>query len=173
MKTLTEAVAARESAEFERMVAEKEHERSKREAEMARTCRQECTEHARELAIIATNKKVAIAHAKLKAIEEENGENVKLEIVGIPKTKSEERTSTWVHSSYCRKFLRHAIQQNKALFWRESPKDKRTLFSGELAKPHAQNCVRPQTNRRTMAKICSTCIHSRLSHCLTNPTTIC
>ena len=34
---LTERAAARESAEFERMVAEKEHERKKREAEIKRT----------------------------------------------------------------------------------------------------------------------------------------
>ena len=103
MKALAEAAAAWESAEFERMVAEKEHERRKREAEIEQARQQERAEHAKESAIIAVEKKVAIAHAKLKAIEqaideEENGENVKLEIVGIPKVKSDERTSTWVHT---------------------------------------------------------------------------
>ena len=103
MKALGEAAAARESAEFERMVAEKEHERRKRVAEIEWTRQQERAEHAKELAIIAAEKKVAIAHTKLKAIEqaideEENGENVKLEIVGNPKDRSDERTSTWVHS---------------------------------------------------------------------------
>ena len=62
------------------MVAEKEHKRQNREAEIERTCRQERAEHAKELAITAAEKKVAIAHAKLKAIEqaineEENEEN--------------------------------------------------------------------------------------------------
>ena len=103
MKALAEAAAARESADYEKMVAEKEHERKQRETEIERTRQQEQAEHAKELAIIAAEKKVAIAHAKLKAIEqaineEENEENAKLEIEGIPKAKSDERTSTWVHS---------------------------------------------------------------------------
>ena len=41
MKALAEAAAARESVEFERMVAEKEHERRKREAEIERARQQE------------------------------------------------------------------------------------------------------------------------------------
>lgn len=69
MKALAEAAAARESAEFERMVAEKERKRRKREAEIERTRQQERAEHEKVLAIIAAGKKVAIAHAKLKAIE--------------------------------------------------------------------------------------------------------
>ena len=63
------STAARASADYEKMVAEKEHERKKREAEIERKRQQERMEHAKELAIIAAEKKVAIAHAKLKAIE--------------------------------------------------------------------------------------------------------
>lgn len=99
IKALAEAAAARESAEFERVKAEIEHERRKREAEAERMREQERAQHERELAILAANRKVAIANAKLNAIEqaieeEENGG--KLEIIGVPKAKSEERTLNWV-----------------------------------------------------------------------------
>ena len=164
MRALAEAAAAREGAEFERMIAEKEHVRRKREAEIERTREQERAEHEKELAIITANKKVAIADAKLRAIEqaldtEQTGE--KLQIAGIPKAKSDERTSTWVHS-----FLSpNAIRHNKAPLLRETPNEK-THFLGELLKFHHQNLARPQTNRGTMAKIPSAHIRSRLSRLL-------
>jgi predicted lipid-binding transport protein (Tim44 family) len=59
LKTLAEAAAARESAEYERVMTRKEHD-----------CRKRELEHAKEMAILIADKKVAIANAKLKAIEE-------------------------------------------------------------------------------------------------------
>ena len=102
MKALAEAAAARESAEFERRIAEKEHERRKREAEIERTREQERANHEKELAFLAAERKIAIADAKLKAIEqaiEEEDTGDKIEIPGIPNAKSEERTFTWLNST--------------------------------------------------------------------------
>ena len=102
MKALAEAAAAREGAEFEKRIAEKEHEHRKREAEIERTREQERANHEREMAILAAERKVAIADAKLKAIkqaieEEEIGD--KSEIACIPYAKTQERTLTWVNST--------------------------------------------------------------------------
>ena len=102
MKALAEAAAARESAEFEKRIAEKEHERKKREAEIERTREQERASHEMEMAFLAAKRKIAIADAKLKAIEkaiEEEDTGDKIEIPGIPNAKSEERTSTWLIST--------------------------------------------------------------------------
>ena len=101
MKALAEAAAARESAEFERRIAEKEHERRKREAEIERTREQERANHEKEMAFLAAERKIAVADAKLKAIEQATDEEDtgdKIEIAGIPNSKSEERTSTWLNS---------------------------------------------------------------------------
>ena len=100
-KGLAEAAAARESAEFEKRIAEKEHERRKREAEIERTREQERANHAKEMAFLAAERKIAVADAKLKAIEQATDEGDtgdKIEIAGIPNSKSEERTSTWLNS---------------------------------------------------------------------------
>ena len=54
-----------------------------------------------EMAFLAAERKIAIADAKLKAIEqaiEEEDTGDKIEIAGIPNAKSEERTSTWLNS---------------------------------------------------------------------------
>lgn len=102
MKALAEAAAARESAEFERRIAEKEHERRKREAEIERTREQERANHEKELAFLAAERKIAIAEAKLKAIEqvmEEEDTGDKSEIACIPNAKSEERTFAWLNST--------------------------------------------------------------------------
>ena len=93
MKALAEAAAARESAELERRIAEKEHERRKREAEIERTREQERASHEKEMAFLAAERKIAIANAKLKAIEQamdEGNAGDKIEIAGIPNAKSEE-----------------------------------------------------------------------------------
>ena len=101
MKALAEAAAARESAESEKRIAEKEHERRKREAEIERTRERERASHEKEMAFLVAERKIAIADAKLKAIEQAMDEEVagdKIEIAGIPNAKSEERTSTWLNS---------------------------------------------------------------------------
>ena len=90
LNALAEAAAARESAEYERVMARKEHD-----------CRQRELEHATEMAILIADKKVAVANAKLKAIEEalqeeELGERVN--IPEIPEMGVEERTDDWVNS---------------------------------------------------------------------------
>jgi hypothetical protein len=64
-------------------------------------CRQRELEHAKEMAILIADNKVAIANAKLKAIEEafqeeELGERVN--IPEIPEMGVEERTDDWVNS---------------------------------------------------------------------------
>ena len=103
MKALAEAAAARESAEFEKCITEMEHERRKREAEIERTREQERANHQKELAFLTAERKIAIADAKLKAIEQAIGEEDtgdKIEIAGIPNAKSEERTFTWLKSRH-------------------------------------------------------------------------
>ena len=99
MKALAEAAAARENAQFESLIAEKEHAHKEREAEIERKRQQERTEQEKELSILAANRKVAVADAKLKAIErvidEEENES-KDEISEMPKLKSEVRTEEWV-----------------------------------------------------------------------------
>ena len=90
MKALAEPAAARESAEFEKRIAEMEHERRK------------CETEEQELAFLTAERKIAIADAKLKAIEQAIGEEDrgdKIEIAGIPNAKSKERTFTWLNST--------------------------------------------------------------------------
>ena len=103
MKAIAEAAAARENAQFERLIAEKEHAHKEREAEIERKRQQERTEHEKELSILAANRKVAVADAKLKAIErvidEEENES-KDEISEMPKLKSEVRTEDWVRTNF-------------------------------------------------------------------------
>ena len=64
IKAIAEAAAARKSAEFERKIAEKELQRRKREAELERTREQERAQHEKDLAVLAANKRVAMADAK-------------------------------------------------------------------------------------------------------------
>ena len=103
MKALAEAAAARENAQFERLIAQKEHAHKEREAEIERKRQQERTEHEKELSILAANRKVAVADAKLKAIErviEEEENESKDEISEMPKLKSEVRTEDWVRTNF-------------------------------------------------------------------------
>ncbi|KAJ7386139.1 hypothetical protein OS493_012483 [Desmophyllum pertusum] len=102
IKALAEAAAARENAEYERIVAEKEHVCRECDAELERNCEQERTQHDRDLAMLAATRKVAVANAKVKAIElamEEQEIEEKREIPGIPRDKTKERTLNWVHSN--------------------------------------------------------------------------
>ena len=101
IKAIAEAAVAHESAEFERKIAEKELQRRKREAELERTREQERAQHEKDLAVLAANKRVAMADAKVKAIEQamtdvEIGEN--RELPGVPRVNFEERILDWVHT---------------------------------------------------------------------------
>ena len=161
MKALAKAAAARESAQYEKLITEKEHERKQREAEIERKCEEEraqykrliaekeheckqreaeiereCEEehaqHEKELEILAANKKVAIADAKLKAIQDAVDEeeiDQELDLKEIPNAKSEERTFAWVHSP--------AHQ--------EIPQRKPTLRIGTL---HSKECPKFQVGIR-------------------------
>ena len=97
IKAIAEADAARESAEFERKIAEKELQRRKREAEFE----QERAQHEKDLAVLTANKRIAMADAKVKAIEQamtddEIGETC--ESPGMPRIGFEERILDWVHT---------------------------------------------------------------------------
>lgn len=102
MRALAEAAAARESANYERMIAEKEHERKKREAEVERSREEERAQHEKNLAILKAEKKVAVANAKLRAIDEAIGDEENeedKELPRIPTAKTEERILNWVRTT--------------------------------------------------------------------------
>ena len=58
LRALAQAATAQENAEYERVIAEKQLERSKREAE-----------HAKELAMLSANKKAAVLTRHLKELQ--------------------------------------------------------------------------------------------------------
>ena len=97
IKAIAEAAAARESAEFERKIAEKELQRRKGEAEFE----QERAQHEKDLAVLTANKRVAMADAKVKAIEQAMTDNEigkTCEPPGMPRIGFEERILDWVHT---------------------------------------------------------------------------
>ena len=101
MRALAEAAAARKSAEYELVIAEREHTRRER------------ADYEKDLAILAANRKVAVANAKLKAIEraiEEKEIEIRCEIPEIPKVKSEVRTQDWVRAN---SVTQHPPQESK------------------------------------------------------------
>ena len=102
IKALAEAAAARENAEYEKIIAEKEHARKEHEAELERNRKQERAQYDKDLAVLAANRKIAVAEAKVRAIElamEEQEIEKRREIPGIPHVKTKERTLNWVSSN--------------------------------------------------------------------------
>ena len=102
IRALLEAAAAQESTEYEKLITEKEHARREREVELERNREQERAQHDKDLAVLATTRKVAVAEAKVRAIElamEEQEIEERGEIPGIPHAKTEERTLDWVQSN--------------------------------------------------------------------------
>ena len=102
IRALAEVAAARESAEYEKLIVEKEHERREREAELERNREQEHVQHNKDLAVLAATRKVAVAEAKVRAIKlamEEQEIEERGEIPEIPHAKTEERTLDWVQSN--------------------------------------------------------------------------
>ena len=89
LNALAEAAAARESAGYERVMAVKEHDSRQRELD-----------HAKEMAILIADKKVAIANAKLKAVEEalQEEELARIGLPEVPEITVEERTGDLVNS---------------------------------------------------------------------------
>ena len=64
-KALAEAAAAKAQAEYDKRLAEKEHERKRHEVEE----QQRRAQYDKEIAFLTAEKRVAIANAKLEAIE--------------------------------------------------------------------------------------------------------
>lgn len=103
MRALVEAATAKEQAEYDRLMAEKENEMKQREAEEEKRRQQARAQHERDVAIMSADKRVAVANAKLKAIQESFIEKELNDPIGLPDmeiTECQERTMTWVNSSY-------------------------------------------------------------------------
>ena len=102
-KALAEAAAAKQEAEFDRLLAEKERERMEMAAEEERRRQSHLAKFVHDKAVLAANKKAAIAEAKLKAIEQaiEDEEDDKITLVTIPgvtePVDSEQQTQAWIN----------------------------------------------------------------------------
>ena len=102
LKAAAEAAAAKEQAEYERLIAKKENEMKQREAEEEKRRQQARAQHERDIAFMSANKRVAVANARLKAIQEsmlEREIDDPLELPNMDITDCQERTMAWVHSS--------------------------------------------------------------------------
>ena len=103
MRALVEAAAAKEQAEYDRLMAEKKNEMRQREAEEEKRRQQARAQHERDVAIMSADKRVTVANAKLKAIQESFVERELSDPIVLPDmeiTECQERTMTWVNSSY-------------------------------------------------------------------------
>ena len=103
LQALAEAKAAREEAQYMRLIAQKELELRTREEEAQKIRQQEILQFEKEIAILGADKKATTANAKLKVfeealLEEELEKDFELPELEVPKTEAEERTSQWVHS---------------------------------------------------------------------------
>lgn len=104
LRALADAKAAKEEAQYTRLIAQKELERRTRDAEAERIRQQENARFESEMAILGADKKAVIANAKLKVfenalLEEDLERESELPEFKVPKIKTEQRTSQWVHSS--------------------------------------------------------------------------
>lgn len=105
LQALADAKAAREEAQYTRLIAQKELERRTRDAEAEGIRQREIAQFESDMAILDADKKAAIANAKLKVFEdahrlEENLEREpQLRDFEVPEIKMEQRTSQWVYSS--------------------------------------------------------------------------
>ena len=101
-KALAEAAAAKQEAEFDRLLAEKERERLEIEAEEERKRQSQRAKFECDKAVLTANKKLAIAEAKLKAIEQslEEEKEEKVTLVSIPGLNdhfdSKYQTQAWI-----------------------------------------------------------------------------
>ena len=102
-KALAEAAAARQEAEYDRLLAEKERERIEMEAEEERKRQSQRARFECDKAVLTANKKLAIAEAKLKAIEQSiEEEDEKATMVTIPgldnSIDTQEITRAWINA---------------------------------------------------------------------------
>lgn len=103
MKAAAEAAAAKEQADFERMIADKENQMKQREAEEEKRRQQTRAQYERDLAVLTANKREAVANAKLKAIQDsivEEEIDMSTQLTDMEITSCKERTLEWVHDSY-------------------------------------------------------------------------
>ena len=102
MRTAAEAAAAVEQADYEGLIAEEENEMKQSEAEKEKRRGHALTQYQRDVAIMSANKRVVVAKAKLKAIQESIVEGELGDPPNIPDmdiTECLERTVAWVNTS--------------------------------------------------------------------------
>ena len=98
---MAEAAAAKERAEFARLMAEKEKIRRHQEAEEKKIREQQRAQYDRDMAVLAANKAKAVAKARLKAIEESIcEEEEEQEFTRGDFVNNGERTLAWVHTQH-------------------------------------------------------------------------
>lgn len=100
---MAEAAAARQEAEYDRLLAEKERERTEMEAEEERKRQSQRARFECDKAVLTANKKLAIAEAKLKAteqsIEEEDEKATMVTIPGLDNSiDTQEITRAWINT---------------------------------------------------------------------------
>ena len=96
---MTEAAAAKEQAELDRIMAEKENERRQFEAEEELRRERIRAPHERDMAILEAEKATAVADAKLRAIEQSIVEENDLYMIREDEAgDARSRTQTWINT---------------------------------------------------------------------------
>jgi len=147
-KAAAEAAAAAKNAEYDRLIAEKEHEQKQREAEEEIRRIRERALHEKNIAMLAADKKLAIANAKLDAIDaairEEDGELNEHEMSELD-LQTEMRTAEWVERMQ-RNGRAVAGQDESKPRDRPPPIPINTPVIGGLTTDHAKPTRRPHAN---------------------------
>ena len=99
-RALADVAVARKQAEFEQLMAEKESERKQREAEEEFHREQNRAQHALHMALLESEKKKAVANAKLQAVEQSIREEETTSIIQqqFESEDSTFRTQSWINS---------------------------------------------------------------------------
>lgn len=99
-RALADVAVARKQAEFEQLMAEKESERKQREAEEEFHREQKRAQHALHMALLESEKKKAVANAKLQAIEQSIREEETTSIIQQQFEPEDPtfRTQSWIDS---------------------------------------------------------------------------
>ena len=158
LQALAKAKAAREEAQYTRLIAQKELECRTREAEAQKIRQQEIAQFEKEIAILGADKKAAMANAKLKVfeealLEEELEKDFELPELEVPKIEAEERTSQWVHfnpllmGKGSRSERNHeplSTPEEIKLLLRPTPKERKSEKTDFLPELHVLNPDLPQ-----------------------------
>ena len=99
-RALADVAVARKQAEFEQLMAEKESERKQREAEEEFHREQNRAQHALHMALLESEKKKAVANAKLQAVEQSIREEETTSTIQqqFESEDSTFRTQSWINS---------------------------------------------------------------------------